>query len=114
MLFKLLIGLALCAVLLVAAVFAGPVSSGALLLLTPTLRSRAEHDLPASYVALHKGHVSLDNGVYYRENEDLIVRSTPPLVLRRLASATIANSSADTGCKSPTTRPAGSRTSSGS
>lgn len=75
--------LAACSVLVVAAVFAGPASSGALLLLLPTPHGPVDHDLPDDYEPFHKGHVSLGNGLYYRENEDLIVRGSPPLILRR-------------------------------
>ena len=83
MLRRILIGLATCSVLLIAAVFAGPVSSGAVLLLLPTTQEAKDHDLPESYEPFHKGHVSLDNGFYYQRDETLIVRGTPPLVLRR-------------------------------
>ena len=80
---KLLIALIGCFVLLVAAVFAGPVSSGAILLLLPSTESAAEHDIADDYTPLHKGHVDLDVGHYVRENEDLVVPGTPFLVLRR-------------------------------
>jgi YD repeat-containing protein len=63
--------------------FAGPVSSGALLLLLPGPTWGVEHDLPPDYEPLHKGGASLATGMYSRENEDLIVRGTPALVLKR-------------------------------
>lgn len=69
--------------IVVAVLFGGPVSSGALLLLLPTPTWRVEHDLPADYEPLHKGGVSLATGMYSRENEDLIVRGTPALILKR-------------------------------
>jgi YD repeat-containing protein len=64
-------------------VFAGPVSSGSILLLVPSLGGVAAQDLPDSYTPLHKGHIDLSTGLYIRNNEDLIVRGTPPLILRR-------------------------------
>ncbi len=79
---KLLIALA-GLVLVVAAVFAGPLSSGAVLLLLPAPQRAVEHDLPEDYTPVHGGHVDLDVGLYIRENEDLVVRGTPALVLRR-------------------------------
>ena len=79
----LLKALVACSVLALAAVFAGPLSSGAVLLLLPAPQRAVEHDLPADYTPLHKGHVSLDVGIYVRENEDLVVPGTPALVLRR-------------------------------
>jgi YD repeat-containing protein len=72
-----------CMTLFVAALFAGPVCSGGWLLLLPTPRWAVEHDLPADYQPLHKGGASLATGMYSRENEDLIVRGTPPLILKR-------------------------------
>ena len=41
------------------------------------------HDLADSYEPLHKGHIDLATGLYVREDEDLVVRGTPALVLRR-------------------------------
>jgi YD repeat-containing protein len=67
----------------VAVLFAGPVTSGAMLLMLPGDAPRTEHDLPSSYEPLHKGHVDLGTGLYVRENEDLVVRDTPALILRR-------------------------------
>ena len=70
--------------LVIVALFGGPIVSGAVLMvLLPAHQSPADHDLPDDYEPLHKGHVSLDIGVYFRMNEDLIVRGTPPLILRR-------------------------------
>lgn len=70
------------------AVFAGPAVSGGLFLVLPSLlrlghRPQSDHGLPATYGALHHGHVSLNSGIYVRQNEDLVVRGTPALVLRR-------------------------------
>lgn len=62
---------------------AGPVSSGGMLLLLAGDRAPMEHDLPDPYEALHKGHVDLSTGHYEREDEDLVVRGTPALILRR-------------------------------
>lgn len=64
-------------------VFAGPVSSGAILLLVPSSRLSVAHDLPATYRPLHKGHVDLPTGLYIREDEDIAVPGTPALILRR-------------------------------
>ena len=67
----------------VVAVFGGPVASGAVLLLLPAHRPSVAHDLPASYVPFHKGHVDLPTGLYIREDEDIVVRGTPALIVRR-------------------------------
>jgi YD repeat-containing protein len=73
-----------CAVLaLTSALLAGPMSSGALLLLLPAPYPEEEHDLPEDYEPLHKGGVDLSSGLYVRENEDLLVDGTPALILRR-------------------------------
>jgi YD repeat-containing protein len=81
---KLLFAVAGCCFAVIAALGAGPVSSGAVFLLLPGHHQQpTDHDLPQGYTPLHKGHVSLDVGVYIRMNDDLIVRGTPPLVLRR-------------------------------
>lgn len=70
--------------LVIVGLFGGPIASGAVLMvLLPARQRPAEHGLPDDYEPLHKGHVSLDIGRYFRMNEDLIVRGTPPLVLRR-------------------------------
>ena len=72
-----------CFVVIIVVVFVGPATSGALLLLLPALQRSAPHGLPENYTPAHKGHVSLDIGLYFRENEDLVVPGTPGLVLRR-------------------------------
>jgi len=66
-----------------AAMVAGPLTSGGLLLVLPNAGPRVEHDLPESYSPLHKGHVDLATGLYIREDEDLVLRGTPALILRR-------------------------------
>jgi YD repeat-containing protein len=66
-----------------AALVAGPLSSGGLLLVLPSGGPRVEHDLPESYSPLHKGRVDLATGLYIREDEDLVLRGTPALILRR-------------------------------
>lgn len=81
---NLLLSILLCFVTVVVAVFAGPVTSGAVLLLVSSHAPAAEHDLPDPYAALHKGRVDPGTGLYIREDEDLVVRGTPPLVLRRV------------------------------
>ena len=64
-------------------VFAGPVASGAILLLIHPDRPRVAHDLPTDYTPFHKGHVDLATGLYIREDEDIVVGGTPALILRR-------------------------------
>jgi YD repeat-containing protein len=84
---KLLILTAISSIALVVVVlvvmFVGPATSGALLLLLPAQQRSAPHDLPENYTPVHKGHVSLGIGLYFRENEDLVVPGTPALILRR-------------------------------
>jgi YD repeat-containing protein len=80
---KVLVTAVVCSFGLVAALFAGPATSGALLLMLHGDTPRTEHDLPSSYEPLHKGSVDLSTGLYVRENEDLVVRNTPALILRR-------------------------------
>jgi YD repeat-containing protein len=75
--------IAACSVLLAAPLVIGPISSGALLLLLPARHRPAPHDLPENYEPVHKGHVSLDIGRYFRTNEDIVIHGTPALVLRR-------------------------------
>jgi YD repeat-containing protein len=54
-----------------------------MLLLLPAPEDPADHDLPGDYAAVHDGGIDLSTGLYVRENEDLVVRGTPPLILRR-------------------------------
>jgi YD repeat-containing protein len=68
----------------VGVLYGGPLTSGGLFLLLPRQVTKVAHDLPESYEPTHRGHVDLSLGMYVRENEDLIVRGTPPLVLRRV------------------------------
>ena len=75
--------LAVSVVLFGAALLGGPVASGGLFLLLPAPHSAVDHDLPEDYKPRHKGSVTLSTGSYVRENEDLIVRGTPALILRR-------------------------------
>ncbi len=80
---KLLIsGLAICSLAVVAA-FAGPATSGGLLLLRPSFAVTAPEPIPDDYKPKHKGGIDLATGLYTRENEDLVVPGTPGLVLRR-------------------------------
>lgn len=65
------------------ALLAGPVSSGAVLLLLPGGRTPVDHVLPDSYEPRHKGGIDLGTGLYVREDEDLVVRQVPGLTLRR-------------------------------
>jgi YD repeat-containing protein len=80
---RLLRGLAVVSVALAAAVFLGPLTSGALFLLMPVGGARAGVGSPLSDTPLHKGYIDLATGLYVREDEDLIVGGTPALALRR-------------------------------
>jgi YD repeat-containing protein len=81
---KLLAVLSFCCLAVLGAAAAGPVMSGAILLLAPNLGVRqVDHDLPDGYQPFHKGHVSTATGLYVREDEDIVLRGTPPLILRR-------------------------------
>jgi YD repeat-containing protein len=80
---KLLIGLVICGIALFTVLLAGPVMSGALLLLLPADNLPEDHDLPESYQPFHKGGVDMATGLYVREDEDLVLRDTPALILRR-------------------------------
>jgi YD repeat-containing protein len=61
----------------------GPLTSGALFLLLPAPPAHDSHDLLVGHDPVHKGHIDLATGLYIRQDEDLIVRGSPPLVLRR-------------------------------
>ena len=61
----------------------GPVSSGAVLLALHLPGPPVPHDLPSSYEPLHQGHVDSGTGIYFRQDEDLVLPGTPPFVLRR-------------------------------
>jgi YD repeat-containing protein len=74
---------AIVVIVVLVVVLAGPVSSGAILLLLPSNQPRVEHDLPPTYVPFHKGHVDLATGLYIREDEDIVVPGTPALIVRR-------------------------------
>jgi YD repeat-containing protein len=68
---------------LLVSVFGGPVMSGAIFLLMPADSPSVEHDLPPGYEPLHQGGIDIPTGLYVREDEDLVVGGTPPLILRR-------------------------------
>lgn len=80
---KLIVVLLVCSVTLFAAIFGGPVLSGAVFLLLPSRAAAVNHELPQDYEPLHKAGVDLATGLYVREDEDLIVGGTPNLILRR-------------------------------
>lgn len=80
---RLLISLVAIVALVAAAIYAGPVSSGALFLMVPPRATALDHRVPSSYEPLHKGGVDAGTGLYTREDEDLIVPDAVPLVLRR-------------------------------
>ena len=63
--------------------FGGPIQTGAIFFLLPSLAWPTDHGTPAAYQPLHKGSIDLVTGLYVRVNEDLIVAGTPPLVVRR-------------------------------
>ena len=69
--------------LFTAALLGGPVTSGGVFLLLPAPQRPADHDLAEDYEPKHKGGVTLSSGTYVREDEDLVVRGTPALILRR-------------------------------
>jgi YD repeat-containing protein len=69
--------------ILIAFVFSGPVSSGAIFLLMPGETESARQDPSGPYEPRYNGHVDLSTGQYTREDDDLVVTGTPPLVLRR-------------------------------
>ena len=78
-----LIAIVVLIVVYVVAIYAGPVSSGALLLMVPPRATAVDHRVPSTYEPLHKGGVHAGVGLYTREDEDLIVPDAVPLVLRR-------------------------------
>jgi hypothetical protein len=80
---KILLATLICFVTLAAAVFAGPVSSGAVFFLLSFYGVAEPHELPEDYEPLHRGGIDLPTGLYVRQNEDLVVRGTPTLILRR-------------------------------
>ncbi len=80
---KLFLSGVLVCTLLIVTPFVGPVRSGAWRLLAAAPLAAQEHDIDPDYEPLHKGHIHLGTGLYIRHDEDLIVRGTPALVLRR-------------------------------
>lgn len=83
MLLKSILGVLCACAFLVLSQFVGPVRSGAWRLLAAAPLEAQEHDIDPDYEPLHKGYISLGTGLYIREDEDLIVRGTPTLFLRR-------------------------------
>ena len=69
--------------LAVAGLFAGPLVSGGLFLSWHGRFEPVDHDLPASFRPLHRGHIDTSTGLYVREDEDIVLPGTPPFVLRR-------------------------------
>ena len=67
---------------LAAAIFAGPVASGAVFLLLPGPAPDTAPDA-GTHRPLHKGGIDLPTGLYIRRNDDIVVEGTPALVLRR-------------------------------
>jgi YD repeat-containing protein len=63
--------------------YAGPLRSGALLLLYQLPDFPRKHDIPPSYDPEHRGFVDSGTGLYIRHDEDLVLRSTPGFVLQR-------------------------------
>lgn len=68
---------------LAAAIFGGPVASGAVFLLMPADAVPADAADVGTYTPVHKGGIVLTTGIYRRRNDDLVVDGAPPLVLRR-------------------------------
>ncbi len=52
-------------------------------LLAPSPMRPVDHDLPDDYRPFHGGRIYPGNGLYIRRNEDLVLRGTPPPILRR-------------------------------
>lgn len=69
--------------MLAAAIFAGPVASGAVFLLLPTPVLSTIPEEADTLDPLHKGGIDLSTGLYIRRNDDLVVDGAPALVLRR-------------------------------
>ena len=67
----------------VVAIFAGPATSGGLLLLRPADGPTPALPLSDDYTPRDKGGIDLATGLYTRENDDLFVPGTPALILRR-------------------------------
>jgi hypothetical protein len=61
----------------------GPITSGGYFLALQRGVHPIDHPLDASYVPLHKGGVDRSTGLYEREDDDLVLKATPPFVLRR-------------------------------
>ena len=61
----------------------GPLISGAYWVTRGSSSKPMRHDLPTSYRPLHKGRVDISTGLYVREDEDVIMRRTPPFRLTR-------------------------------
>lgn len=80
---RFLIALVGCCLGMTGVVFAGPVWTGAVLFLIPAWGGPVDHADTTVYVPRHKGYVDLATGLYIREDDDLVVEGTPPLVLRR-------------------------------
>ncbi len=68
---------------IVTILWGGPLLSGALFLSWPTDRTPIRHDLPETYEPRHKGYIDHATGLYVREDEDLVLRRTPPFALTR-------------------------------
>jgi YD repeat-containing protein len=84
MMLKLLLGGVCGCTLIVVTPFIGPLRSGAWRLLAAAPMEAQQHDVDPEYQPLHKGYISLGTGIYVREDEDLIVRGTPTVFLRRI------------------------------
>src|SRR5687768_14742546 len=83
MIVKLLLGGVCGCARLVLTPFVGPLRSGAWRLLEAAPMEALQHNTDPEYQPLHKGYISLGTGLYVREDEDLIVRGTPTVFLRR-------------------------------
>jgi hypothetical protein len=84
---KVLLVLVVSGFTLEAAIYAGPLSSGALWLLLADGDRAVAHDPLSSLKALHKGGVHRGTGLYIRDDEDLIVQVQATGYRESLASA---------------------------
>jgi len=69
--------------LMIAVTLVGPITSGGYFLARQRGVHPIDHPLDASYVPRHKGGVDRSTGLYEREDDDLVLKATPPFILRR-------------------------------
>jgi YD repeat-containing protein len=76
-------GLAMAAAVLAADIWGPPLFSGALFLLAPLPPTGRLRDRVTRYEPVHRGHVDLATGLYIREDEDIVLGSSPAFAWRR-------------------------------